>query len=271
MESDVSKDWMTKHVSDAPMRMSPSGDTEIRELLSFSEGGIAHATALVDKTPEAGSVSDFGELFYVLEGQGALWRATGALEDVVPLSAGVCASIPPGIDYQYRAGKTSLKFLVSTAPQFQREKWVKAGRRHWDSQGRAVSPPIHRPGPWMTKSLPKDRDYLAPDGSEIRLLLTFDAGGLAHCKLPPGTSSGAVRHQTVKEVWYVLSGRGKMWRGRDKNDETVDITPGTCLTIPTGVSFQFRAASDAPLEIMIGTFPAWPGPGEAEPLWVSGC
>ena len=35
-------------------------------------------------------------------------------------------------------------------------------------------------------SLKPDYDYLAPDGSEIRLLLEAKGGGLAHCILPVG-------------------------------------------------------------------------------------
>lgn len=46
--------------------------------------------------------------------------------------------------------------------------------------------------------LPIEYDYLAPDGSEIRLLRSMKGGGLAHCTLPPGAVSQAVRHKTVK-------------------------------------------------------------------------
>jgi len=43
------------------------------------------------------------------------------------------------------------------------------------------------------------------------------------------------------------------------------VEPGTYLTIPTRVSFQFQAATSGPLKIMIATFPAWPGADEAQP------
>ena len=38
-----------------------------------------------------------------------------------------------------------------------------------------------QPYMWVTAQLPKDYDYLAPDGSEIRLLPEVAGGGLAHC------------------------------------------------------------------------------------------
>lgn len=120
------------------------------------------------------------------------------------------------------------------------------------------------PGPWITMDLPQDDQYLAPDGSEIRLLVTTDAGGLAHCTLAAGKMSGPVRHRTVKEIWYVVEGRGEVWRSDGFDEDVVEVEPGTALTIPTKVSFQFRALQEGSLKIVIGTFPAWPGPSEAE-------
>ena len=88
------------------------------------------------------------------------------------------------------------------------------------------------------------------------------AGGLAHCTLPPARTSSAVGHKTVEEIWYVLAGSGEIWR--EGNDESVELRTARCLTIPTGVAFQFRTTGPHPLEILIGTFPQWPGKEEAE-------
>ncbi len=52
-------------------------------------------------------------------------------------------------------------------------------------------------------------DVLAPDASEIRLLVSVRGGSAAHCTLPAGRTSLAVRHRTVEEVWYFLRGRGR--------------------------------------------------------------
>ena len=260
------RDWTTRELPADPDRDSPSGAARIRLFPSFEEGEIVHATAETERPSIAAILSGVGEFFYVLEGEGSLWRATGDLEDVVPLRPGRCVSVPPGVEYQYRAEVAPLKLLATTVPRWQAENWAAAKRHHWDEQGRELTAASRRPGPWVTKDLPVAQDYLAPDGSEIRLLPTFDAGGLAHCRLPAEAISAPVRHRTVKEIWYVLAGRGQVWRARGTDDEVVDVTAGTCLTIPTGVSFQFRASRDSPLEIMIGTFPAWPGASEAEPV-----
>jgi mannose-6-phosphate isomerase-like protein (cupin superfamily) len=114
-------------------------------------------------------------------------------------------------------------------------------------------------GPFTEKLLPVAADAVAPDGSDVRVLLSLKAGGMAHFELRPGTVSTAVTHRTVEEIWYVLSGLGEMWRQQG-------ITPhraGTCLTIPLGTHFQFRAHGYAPLSIVGVTMPPWPGEGEA--------
>ena len=61
----------------------------------------------------------------------------------------------------------------------------------------------------QTTSLKLDADYLAPDGSEIRLLPTMKGGGLSHCTLPAGRTSSPVAHRQVEEIWFVVRrGRG---------------------------------------------------------------
>jgi mannose-6-phosphate isomerase-like protein (cupin superfamily) len=112
------------------------------------------------------------------------------------------------------------------------------------------------------KDLPQELDYLAPDGSEIRLLLSFPRGGLAHCTLPPGATSAAVRHRTVDELWYFLEGRGEVWI---EAQEPVAVEPGRCVAIEVGSAFQFRNTGEEPLRFLIATVPEWPGPEEAEP------
>jgi mannose-6-phosphate isomerase-like protein (cupin superfamily) len=61
------------------------------------------------------------------------------------------------------------------------------------------------------RNLPKEKDYLAPDGSEIRLLAEGTRGGLAHCTLPAGKTSTAHVHKIVDEIWYLISGVGQVW------------------------------------------------------------
>jgi len=106
-------------------------------------------------------------------------------------------------------------------------------------------------------------DYLAPDGSEIRLLAKVNAGGLCHCSLPVGKVSAAVKHKTVEEIWYFLSGEGEMWQKEVNNNKPFGIKKGDSLNIPVGNSFQFRNTGNEPLCILIATLPKWPGADEA--------
>lgn len=115
-----------------------------------------------------------------------------------------------------------------------------------------------------TKRLPVERDSVAPDGSDVRILLGLDSGGLAHFELGPGKTSCAVTHRTVEEIWFVLRGRGEMWRKQGEREEIVPIEHGVCITIPLGTQFQFRCFGYEPLAAVGVTMPPWPGEGEAQ-------
>lgn len=96
------------------------------------------------------------------------------------------------------------------------------------------------------------------------LLSLSRLGSTAHFKLPAGQVSRAVTHSTVHEIWYVLKGRGQIWRSRHSKTAVASIKPGDCLTIPLHTRFQFRASRGVALEILGVTMPPWPNtPDEA--------
>jgi mannose-6-phosphate isomerase-like protein (cupin superfamily) len=114
-----------------------------------------------------------------------------------------------------------------------------------------------------SKSLPARPDVVAPDGSDVRILVGLAGGGMAHFELAPGQVARAVTHRTVEEIWYILKGRGRMWRKSAAREEVVELGPGLCLTIPLGTQFQFRCDGAEPLAAVAVTMPPWPGDGEA--------
>lgn len=116
---------------------------------------------------------------------------------------------------------------------------------------------------FASQRLPAEPTVTAPDGSAVRVLLGLAGGGMAHFALAPGQVARAVEHRSVEEIWYVLAGRGQMWRRQHGREETVALEPGLCLTIPQGTRFQFRAAVDAPVAAVAVTMPPWPGEDEA--------
>ena len=119
------------------------------------------------------------------------------------------------------------------------------------------------PLPFATKTLAAEPDATAPDGTAVRLLLQLAGGSMAHFELPAGAVSHAVTHRTVEELWYVVAGRGLLWRRAGDRDSVETLAPGMAATIPLGASFQFRAGNDGPLAFVAVTMPPWPGMDEA--------
>lgn len=119
-----------------------------------------------------------------------------------------------------------------------------------------------------TIRLTETRTELAPDGSEARVLLAMSGGSMAQFELGAGKMSRAIAHQNVEEIWYVISGRGEMWRKQAGQEEVVALEPGVCLTIPPHTHFQFRASATEGVAAIGVTMPPWPGSSEA--LFVQG-
>jgi mannose-6-phosphate isomerase-like protein (cupin superfamily) len=117
--------------------------------------------------------------------------------------------------------------------------------------------------PFALKHLPPTHDVIAPDGSEVRVLLALDGGSMAHFALAPGQVSTAVTHRTVEEIWFFLGGQGEFWRKQGAQEEIIRVEAGVCITIPVGTHFQFRAFGSEPLTMVGVTMPPWPGDGEA--------
>ena len=124
--------------------------------------------------------------------------------------------------------------------------------------------PTMAPKPYETKTLGEGVDATAPDGTPVRLLLSLAGGSMAHFELPAGAVSHAVTHQTVEEIWFVVSGRGSIWRLQAGLESIDPLAPGAALTIPLGTAFQFRAEGGAPLAFVAITMPPWPGMDEAQ-------
>ncbi len=116
-----------------------------------------------------------------------------------------------------------------------------------------------------TRQLAQRPDAIAPDGSEVRILCGTPRGSMAHFSLAPGAVSRAVAHRSVEEVWFFLAGRGRMWRRLGDRSETIEVRPGTSITIPVGTAFQFRCDGPEPLAAVGVTMPPW-SDGEAYPV-----
>ena len=153
-----------------------------------------------------------------------------------------------------------------------------------------TEPPAGCGADWVESEIPpisrraEQPDLYAPDGSEIRLLTDGRHGAVkssvVEVTLPAGQVSRPVYHRTVEETWYILEGRGKVWRcppgmvspelaeGSDHDAalaDPQDVSQGDALVIPTGWRFQFAASPEAELRFLCHTTPPWPGEDEAVP------
>jgi mannose-6-phosphate isomerase-like protein (cupin superfamily) len=119
--------------------------------------------------------------------------------------------------------------------------------------------------PFATLAADDALQVSAPDGSQVAVLLALAGGSMATFTLQPGQVSAAVSHRTVEELWYVIAGRGAMWRRHATHETITPLAPGLCLSVPLGTAFQFRCEGDAPLVAVAVTMPPWPGDDEALP------
>ena len=95
------------------------------------------------------------------------------------------------------------------------------------------------------------------------MLSQVSRGSMAHFKLAPGQVSKAVAHRTIEELWYIVSGSGRMWRQLAGDESIVELRSGVSLAIPIGAHFQFRSDSEDSLEAIGVAMPPWPGDDEA--------
>lgn len=117
-----------------------------------------------------------------------------------------------------------------------------------------------------TTMLPEQPDGKSPAGADIRFVMGGETGNMIHSTVPPQQVNRATVHATVTEFWYVLEGRGEIWRDDGVESCVRDLVPGTSIDIPTGTAFQYRNVSDADLKFICITMPPWPGDSEATPV-----
>ena len=263
--------FVTKVLPGEPDSVSPGGGAEIRHIITSPPGDLTHAVCPAGYVAPTHHLPELDELYYVLAGEGEIWRETDARAGVTALRPGRWVQLPAGMRFQYRANcGSSLVFLVVVLPSWRPDLFHTLPEGLWPAGADDQAPPTSPADlvdHWMSGDLPWLPDDLALDGSEIRSLGSFDRGGLAHCSLRAGSTSRAVRHSTVSQIWYVIDGHGEMWRAApDGDEEIVPLRGGIGIDIPAGTSFQFRATGVDPLRVVVLTMPRWPGPSEAVPV-----
>jgi mannose-6-phosphate isomerase-like protein (cupin superfamily) len=83
--------------------------------------------------------------------------------------------------------------------------------------------------------------FTTKDGSEIRELLAHRNSSIRHqslaeARLPPGAATTPHYHPRTEEIYYLLSGTGRMRIG----EELRDVAAGDAIAIPPGQVHQIR-------------------------------
>ncbi len=123
-------DFATKVLPDKPDITAPDG-AGVRILLDLEGGSMAHFELQPDQTTTAVAHRTVGEIWYVVAGQGEMWRKQAQHEEIVSLVPGVCLTIPVGTLFQFRStGREPLAAIAVTMPPWpgEQEAFIVEGR-----------------------------------------------------------------------------------------------------------------------------------------------
>ena len=100
--------------------------------------------------------------------------------------------------------------------------------------------------------------FTTKDGSEIRELLAHRNScirnqSLAEARLPAKAATTAHYHPLTEEIYYILTGTGRMQIGK----ETRDVGPGDAIAIPPGATHQICNTGAVTLRFLCCCAPAY--------------
>ncbi len=100
--------------------------------------------------------------------------------------------------------------------------------------------------------------FTTKDGSEIRELLAHRNSciakqSLAEARLPPGASTAPHYHPRTEEIYYILTGTGRMQIG----EEVRDVGPGDAIAILPGQVHTITNTGQGVLKLLCCCAPAY--------------
>ena len=114
MTSSTAFDAKTK--AETPDAIAPDG-SEVRLLCATKRGSTALFTLPPGAIARAVLHRTVEEIWYVIGGEGRLWREFGGGGEIIALAAGISATIPAGTRFQFRNdGATPLDIVGVTMP-----------------------------------------------------------------------------------------------------------------------------------------------------------
>lgn len=108
--------FATRHLPETHDAIAPDG-SEVRILCAGGRGSMAHFRLPPGAVSRAVAHRTVEEVWYVLAGQGRMWRCLGDKEEVVELRPGLSLTIPTGAGFQFRCdGAEPLEAVGVTMP-----------------------------------------------------------------------------------------------------------------------------------------------------------
>ena len=100
----------------APVVDAPDGSAVRPLCVVPGAGSFAHFSLAPGEVARAVVHATVQEIWYVVGGDGAMWRRSGSITETVALRPGVCLTIPVGTAFQFRAGESRLEVVAATMP-----------------------------------------------------------------------------------------------------------------------------------------------------------
>lgn len=108
--------FATLAAADALQVSAPDG-SQVAVLLALRGGSMATFTLQPGQVSAAVTHRTVEELWYVVSGQGAMWRRDARQDSITPLTPGLCLSVPLGTAFQFRNdGAEPLVAVAVTMP-----------------------------------------------------------------------------------------------------------------------------------------------------------
>ena len=97
-----------------------------------------------------------------------------------------------------------------------------------------------------------------PHGSELRPLIDRTTSEITQCSLaeellPPGRAVTPHHHRELEEIYYILSGRGRMTVGKQSNT----VEAGDAIYVPRGHRHTLENTGDEPIRLLVVCGPAF--------------
>jgi mannose-6-phosphate isomerase-like protein (cupin superfamily) len=114
--------------------VAPDG-SDVRVLAGLSRGGMAQFELRAGKTSKAVTHRSVEEIWFVVSGDGEMWRKQDDREEIVALRPGVCVTIPCGTHFQFRASNAgALTIIGVTMPPWTDDDEAVAVRGPWSDE-----------------------------------------------------------------------------------------------------------------------------------------